>query len=54
MTTWTLIVVFSWQIGYHNVAHSGFSVPGFTSRQACKIAQEAMATEGSKSTCVKI
>lgn len=58
MTTWTLIVIFSWlspSIGWDTepqIAHSGFSVSGFATRQACRDAQEAMRTPGSKSTCV--
>jgi hypothetical protein len=55
-TTWTLIIVFSWLVqgkGFVETAHSGFSVPGFVTREDCKLAQAAF-DHDSKSACVRV
>jgi hypothetical protein len=46
MSTWTLIVVFSWMSQPFVVAHSGFSVPGFANKKACQDAGELIASDG--------
>lgn len=61
MTTWTLIVVFTWLVpGPHSslflneqpqIARSGMVVPGFQTRKACREAQEMLPKAG-MSTCV--
>lgn len=59
MSTWVLVIIFSWVApctyaarDCNDVQHSGIVVPGFKSRQACKDAQDMLRTQGSKSACV--
>lgn len=55
MVTWTLIMIFSWSVPLPvgtGLAHSGFSAPGFQSRDACKTAGEIIAQADARWACV--
>lgn len=53
MSTWVLVIIFSNMFNFQ-ISHNGFSIPGFSSKEACMAALHQIDPPNARSTCVRM